>query len=104
MNHYQIFILEKVRYFLDDLSTQERAKIYARIEMMKRGSFEGLDIKILKQPLKELRFKQFRIFFFIHNDIIYIISSFIKKSQKTPKNKLVHAHNIIKTILTSYDS
>lgn len=82
MSYYNVTILEKVKDFLNNIVIQERGKIYAYLEIMKTGDFIGLDVKTIKSPLKELRFKKYRLLFLIHKDTIYIIALFIKKKLK----------------------
>lgn len=99
MRQYQLILLEEVREFLQNIDAQDGAKIYFQIRSMEFGDFAGLFIKTIRSPLKELKVGRYRILFFIHKDTIYIISAFVKKSQKTPWKEVFKAQKIISLFL-----
>jgi len=93
---YEVRIFEEVREFIRDLDIKDRAKIAATIKMMEFGDFQSIEIKTLKGQIKELIVRSYRIvFFIIKNRIIYFVSGFRKKTQKTPKNEIDNAQKIL---------
>jgi len=106
--NYKIEILEPAYEFISSLENKFRAKTYRTIELLKEfGPF-------LKEPhsksikgykgLFELRV-QFgnnilRLFYFHHKTSLYIITSgYIKKDQKTDKNQILKALDLMKSYL-----
>lgn len=99
MKQYQVVILCEVARFLERIDTEDRGMISRQIEQMETADFSSLFIKTIYSPLRELKIKKYRLLFFINKNIIYIISAFIKKSQKTPQREIIRAQNIIKLLL-----
>lgn len=48
--------------------------------------------------MKELRVKKYRLIFFIHEEIVYFVRIFIKKTDKTPRNEIEMAEKYYKLI------
>ena len=99
MKRYQVVILREASKFLEKVVSEDRGIISRQMEHMERANFSILFIKTIHSPLRELKIKKYRIFFFINKNVIYIISAFIKKSQKAPQREILKAQNIIKSIL-----
>lgn len=95
MKKYKIEVFEKAEKFIVSLPEKEKAKILANISMMQED-FSGINIRLLKNPIKELKVKNYRILFFIKKDVIYLVSGFLKKSQKTPSQEIDYAQSIYK--------
>lgn len=95
VKNYEIEVFERAEDFILNLPEKERAVVFANITMMK-NSFSGVNTKLLKQPIKELKVKSARILFFIEKNKIYLVSGFNKKSQKTPKSEIEYALNVYK--------
>ena len=96
---YEIRIFRKVIKFVDELTHTDRAKVTANIKIMEMGGFDSIYIKTLKGTIKELIVKNYRFVFFIYGHTIYIISAFIKKTQKTPPREISNAEKIYKIII-----
>ena len=106
--NYKIIILEPAYEFLSSLEIKFRAKTYRTIELLKEfGPF-------LKEPhsksikgykgLSELRVQLgnniLRLFYFHHRSSHYIITSvYIKKDDKTNKNQIIKAVDLMNTYL-----
>ena len=96
---YEIRVFGKVTKFVDGLTHTDRAKVIANIKIMEMGGFDSVYIKTLKGAVKELVVKNHRFVFFVHEHIVYIISAFIKKTQKTPPREISNAEKIYKIII-----
>ena len=92
---YTVSFLSKAVSFIQDIPETDRAKVIASIKMLETD-FEIVRTKILHAPVRELIVKKYRIVFFIRSADIYIVSGFVKKSQKTPKREIEYALEIIK--------
>ena len=97
MKKYRIEVFEKAEDFILGLPEKERAKILAHISIMQEG-FSGINTRLLKNPIRELKVKNYRVLFFIKKDTVYLVSSFIKKSQKTPLQEIEYAQEIYKKL------
>ncbi len=93
-------ILEDVRKFLDRLKDDDSAKILAHLKSLEESHTEGLLIKTLKDKIKEIVVRQYRIIFFNIGGTIYIVDAFKKQSQKTPKRIIEKAEKIYKGLKT----
>lgn len=98
-NKYFALFLDNVRNFIDTLPDDDQGKINATVIAMESGDFESIYIKTLKTPIKELIIKKYRLVFFIHQNTIYFIGVFIKKSTKTPKKEIENAKKIYKMMM-----
>lgn len=101
MPRFLALVLENVKRFMERLPVEDQGKISGAITVMAEGVFEPLYIKTLKSPLKELLVKNYRVVFFIHQNTIYYIKIFIKKTAKTPKNEIENAWKIYKMIIAN---
>lgn len=81
--------------FIEQIPETDRAKVLASIKMMETN-FDSVYTKLLKSPIRELIVKKYRILFFIKKDVIYFVSGFAKKSQKTPIQEIQKAENVYK--------
>lgn len=98
-NKYFALFFDSVRDFIETLPNNDQGKINATVVAMESGDFESSYIKTLRTPIKELIIKKYRIVFFIHQNTIYFIGAFIKKSAKTPKKEIENAEKIYKIII-----
>lgn len=98
---YQAIMLEKVDKFIRILRSMEREKVMAAIRVMEEGKFELVHIKVLRNEVRELIIKQYRILFFISTEgnIIYLVSAFRKETRKTPIRYIEHAEKMFKLII-----
>jgi phage-related protein len=102
---YDVIILEPAKVFLSYIDIKLRAKAFRTIELLQEFG------PILKEPhskkivgtkdLYELRVKFSsnicRLFYFHHNNKIYVITSgYVKKEQKLNKNEIDKALKIMK--------
>ena len=98
-NHPQsMMILDEVNKFLESIPESNRFIIYAHLKALQIGSFEKILIKTLRSPLRELKVGRYRILFFSRGNSLFVISAFVKKSQKTPLREINRALALI-TIL-----
>ena len=85
---------EPVREFLKDLPKLDRVKVGALLHQLQLKHFLNMPhAKCLKNKLWELRVAaekgQIRIFYFCSvREMIFLLHSFIKKSQKTPESEM----------------
>lgn len=93
-----LILLSKVEDFIDILSDEDSAKILSHLRFLETGKTEALEIKPLKDKIRELIINQYRIIFFAIGDNIYAVDSFKKQSQKTPKRIIERAEKIYKTL------
>ncbi len=96
---YRATVLDSVNEFLRELSRVERGKIFSDIETMRTGDWSSLYVKTLKGPLRELIVKQYRIIFFINENVLYFIRAFQKKTAKTPPQEIERAEQIYKLFM-----
>lgn len=94
---YRIHFLERVSDFIGALVNKDKAKVLARIAMMKTH-FDSVETKMLKAPIKELKVSNYRLIFFIEGSDIYFIHGFVKKTQKTPKQEITYAEKVYKEL------
>lgn len=97
LDKYHILIFSEVEDFLTKIPETDSAKILAHISFLKTGDFITVSVKTLRSPLKELRVKKYRIIFFIQDSHLYIISCFIKKTQKTPLREIDRAFQLFRS-------
>ncbi|MFH1170220.1 MAG: type II toxin-antitoxin system RelE/ParE family toxin [Candidatus Vogelbacteria bacterium] len=93
---YEVRIFRKVTKFVDGLTHTDRVKVTANIKIMEMGGFDSVYIKTLRGAVKELIIKKHRFVFFVHEHTIYLVSAFIKKTQKTPPREINNAEKIYK--------
>ncbi len=96
---YSSQILDQAKKEINSLSPDKRGRIRASMETLCRGDFLSVYIKALKGKIKELVVADCRIIFFIHDQTVYFIHVFIKKTKKTPKAKIEHAEKLYKIII-----
>jgi len=93
-----LHILNDVTNFLDGLSEDDAAKIFAHLKSLESNQIEGLIIKPLKGKIKELIVRQYRIIFFRIGEKGYAVDAFKKQSQKTPRRIIERAEKIYRDI------
>ena len=93
---YEVRVFRRVTEFVDELTYTDRAKVTANIKIMEMGRFDSVYIKTLRGAVKELIVKNHRFVFFVHEHTIYLVSAFIKKTQKTPLREINNAEKIYK--------
>ena len=93
---YYILYFDAVTDFLKELPSSDEAKIRANIDRMRKGDFNSTYTKKLKGPIKELIVKEYRVLFFIHENVIHFIRGFRKKSAKTPREEIDYAEQVYK--------
>lgn len=95
----EIIFLDSVETFLSSLTPKEMAKVIRVIELLEEfESNLGMPhSKHLSDGLLELRIRgtrEIRIFYTFHKNKAYLLSAFIKKTQKTPEKELNTARSI----------
>src|SRR3989338_4658598 len=96
---YTALFLDDVKKMLNSMPEADRAKATAAITAMKEGHFELVETKILRTPIRELKIKKYRFVFFIQQEFLYFIHTFIKQSARTPKKEIEYAEKIYKRII-----
>lgn len=94
----KIYIDASVEKFIQSLEEFTIAKVFRTIDLLEKfGSKLGMPhTKKVSNKLFELRIRgkqEVRIFYCFRKKSIYLISGFIKKSQKTPHKELQNAKN-----------
>ena len=97
--YYETRFFEKVKDFIEGMSSSDRAKVAANIYTMQIGEFSSVHTKTLRNEIKELIIKNYRFIFFIHKNLIYFVGAFIKRTQKTPKQEIDKAETIYKNFI-----
>lgn len=92
----QIILLESVNTSLKSLTEKEIAKTIKTIELLEEfGNDLGMPhSRHLSEGLLELRIRgtrEIRIFYCFHKNKVYLLHSFIKKTQRTPEKELNRA-------------
>lgn len=95
----KIRLTTSVEKFLSSLDKKEIAKAIHTIELLE---LFGNDLKLphsrhLGDGLLELRIKsnrEIRIIYIFNHDGVFLLSGFIKKTQKTPRAQIRKAHKI----------
>ncbi len=95
MNNYTTSFFSGAVEFIESLPDIDKAKVLAAIKTMET-TFDGLYIKPLRGPIKELIVRKYRIIFFLKRNILYIVTGFTKKSQKTPQREIENAESVYK--------
>ena len=98
-NKLSTILLKGIEDFIFDLPFSDQDKISGAIEALRNKKFDSVFIKQLKGDIKELKVKKYRLIFFIHEDIVYFLRIFIKKTSKTPKNEIDIAEKNYKLII-----
>ena len=95
---YHALFFDAATNFLQTLQPNEQAKIRSAADMMRSGDFRSVHIKTLHGPIRELIVQEYRVVFFIKNDVIHFVSAFRKKSAKTPHKEIQRAVHIYKML------
>ena len=90
--------LDEVRKFINNLPIETRRKIAVATTAISEGSFDLVYVKQLRKEIKEVRIQKYRLIFFTHQDSIYFIKIFIKKTTKTPIKEIKLAEKYYKLI------
>jgi len=98
-NLHRVAVLDLVNDFINGLPRAVRAKIFGSIEKMKGEDWSSLYIKTLKGPLRELIVKQYRMIFFMSENVLYVVHAFQKKTAKTPSQEIEWAERIYKLMV-----
>jgi len=99
-NKFRIVLLQHIEIFISNLSPDDQGKISGAVEALKNKKFTSIFIKQLRGDIKELKVKKYRLIFFIHQETVYFIRIFIKKTNKTPKNEIDIAEKHYKLIIS----
>lgn len=94
----QLIIFKKVATFIDKLPNGDSSKLLAHLSFLESGKTEMLSIKTLRKKIKEIIVAQYRIVYFIIDDIIYVVDAFRKKTQKTPLPVIEQADKLYKEL------
>ena len=95
---FKIILLKGIEAFISDLSFSDQDKISGAIESLASKRFDSVYIKQLRGDIKELKVKKYRLIFFIHQETVYFLKIFVKKTNKTPKNEIDIAEKHYKLI------
>ena len=89
---------DEVKNFISKLPKESRQKFAIVTEALSDGCFKEVYVKQLKREIKEVKIQNYRLLFFIHEDSIYFIRIFVKKSSKAPKREIELAEKYYKLI------
>ena len=81
MKSYTAEFFDKALEFISSLPLDDKSLPLARVTDLLED-ISSVETKLLKSPIKELKYKKYRLFFFINKNTIYFISGFIKKHKK----------------------
>jgi phage-related protein len=110
---FEVKVLPPAHEFISNLNPKMRAKVYRGIDLLKLFGYRLSEphAKTLKNAdgLKELRVKVAtdicRIFYFHHNEKLYICTSgYIKKSDKADEQEIHRALKLRAEFLKEYDN
>jgi phage-related protein len=96
---YEAIIFKEAKDFIEGLSLKDIAKVKVSIATMQIGKWGSINVKTLRNSIKELIIKNYRFIFFIHKNFIYFVEAFVKKTQKTPKQEIDKAETIYKNFI-----
>ena len=93
-----LHVLRSVYDIVTNLPNEDEHKISQCILILESGSIEGLVIKTLRNEIKEIVVKKYRLIFFNKNDTTYLVDIFRKQSRKTPVRIIDRAEKIYNLI------
>jgi phage-related protein len=96
---YIVLFLKSADDMLNNMGETDRAKTAAAIMAISKGEFHLVYTKPLRGKIRELIVKKYRFIFFTHQEFLYFVNAFIKKSKKTPKKEIDHAYKIYQEII-----
>lgn len=88
------FFLEGAKEYLDEIPDADKGAIARDIEGIAANEIAGATTKQLKGPIRELKSGPHRITYFKLGGALYFVRGFRKKSARTPKREIDHAHKI----------
>ena len=98
MEKFIVRFLPRAKEYIARLSGKEQGRVAADIDAMQSGDFEAVATKLLRIPIRELIVGNHRFTYFTIPPLLYFVSGFLKKSQKTPKKEIEYALHIFKQI------
>lgn len=93
MKNYSTEFFEKASEFIYSMPVDDKSILLAKITDFAED-ISSVETKLLKSPIKELKYKKYRLLFFINKNIIYFTSGFIKKTQKTPVKEIEYTNKV----------
>ena len=98
MEKFIVRFLPRAREYIAGLTRKEQGRVAADIDSMKSGDFDIVATKSLRTPVRELIVGNHRFTYFTLPPLLYFVSGFLKKSQKTPKKEIAYALDIYNQI------
>ncbi|MEK9185742.1 MAG: type II toxin-antitoxin system RelE/ParE family toxin [Patescibacteria group bacterium] len=98
---YKVEIFPRCTEFLEAIDNPDSSKMSSNISAMAAGDFVSVSTRKLRGKIRELKYKEYRLIFFIHKDIINFTNGFVKKTNKTPKREIDYAEKIYKHVTNS---
>ena len=97
----EVKLLKKAKELLVSLPAASRTKAVKILELLEeKGTYLAAPyVKNISGKLWELRAGQTRLFYFLSEGVFVVVSGFVKKTQKTPKNEIDKALGEIKKYL-----
>ena len=92
---FHTLFFEYASDFISAIPDADKAKVMASIKIMETD-IAAVKTKTLRRETKELVVKKYRLLFFIKGNTIYIVSGFVKKTQKTPAYEIERAEGAYK--------
>ena len=93
-------ILPRAKEYIARLSGKDQGRVAADIDALSKGDFDSIATKLLRTPIHELIVGNHRFTYFVIPPLLWFVSGFLKKSQKTPKKEIQYAQNIHKQVAT----
>lgn len=83
-------------------SIKDKAKIHIVLEQLKQNGVDALsnfNTKTIENPVKEIKVGSWRIFYFVHNEIVYLLHITYKQKNKTEKIDREKAIKLSKAVI-----
>jgi len=94
----QPFYLSRAKGYLIGIPNADQGTISRDIDALARGDTSSVYTKQLRGPVRELISGHHRLIYFQIGPVLFFVSGFRKKSQKTPKREIEHAEAIYRKL------
>ena len=98
-----VLVHPNAQRFVQGLEKRTKAKVARHVDLLETYNYKLKEpfTKKLVSNLFELRIRgeqEIRLFYTFKHETVYIVSGFIKKTQKTPKKEIEKSIRLIKTL------
>lgn len=92
MSEYlQLLYLSRAKGYLVGIPNADQGTIFRDIGALARGEASSVYTKQLRGPVRELISGHHRLIYFQIGPVLFLVSGFRKKSQKTPRQEIEYA-------------